>query len=464
LKRRLLVVDDIPQAADFILETLRTQYEVIFVSCGKDAIEKIKTEPVDMVITDIAMPNMNGEDLTVKIKELRPEMPVLAITAYGSIENAVKLIKLGAFDYLEKPFTADRLRHVVGKAFEFTTLKKENQALQVRLSEHEKTKDLLGNSAQVQHVREKIKLVARTSATILITGESGTGKKIVASEIHRLSVRSNQPLVRISCASIPAAMLESELFGYEKGAFTGAVKAEQGKFELAHKGTILLDEIGELDHTLQEKLLHVIQDGEFDRVGGSDPVKVDVRIIATTKRNLKEETLKKRFREDLFYRLNVVPLEMPPLRERREDIPLLINHFNRIFSATNSTEPVTLTEGAVQKLCNAYWKDNVRQLQNVIERAVVLNSGMTLGEDYFQFENDREEQLSKIENAFRFGSIREMEKLMILDRLKDQKQNRTRSAETLDISVRTLRNKLNEYNVPRKASYGVVEETSPPAV
>jgi DNA-binding NtrC family response regulator len=212
-----------------------------------------------------------------------------------------------------------------------------------------------------------------------------------------------------------------------------------------------------MEHTIQTKLLRVIQDGEFDRAGGARPVRVDVRIIATTNRNLKEEIRKGHFREDLFYRLNVVPLEMPPLRERRGDIPLLINHFTEIFSAKNHTDPISLTESAVKKLCNAYWRGNVRQLQNIIERAAILRSGMKLDADYFQFENEREEQLYKVEHAFRYGSIRDMEKLMILSRLKDNNQNRTRSAETLDISVRTLRNKLNEYNVPKKQSR---EETS----
>ena len=460
MKKKLLVVDDIPEVKDFILDALRTEYDVSGVTRGTEAIDRITREPVDMVITDVAMPDMSGEELTKNVKDLYPDMPVLAVTAYGSVENAIKLMKLGVFDYLEKPFTIDKLRHVVGKAFEYSTLKRENKALQVRLNEHENVKSLVGNSIQLQHVREKIKLVAKTNATILITGESGTGKEVVAHEIHKLSSRSNKPYVTINCASIPANLLESELFGHEKGAFTGAIKAKPGKFELAHQGTILLDEIGEMEHTIQAKLLRVIQEGEFDRVGGSRPVKVDSRIIATTNRTLKDEIKKGRFREDLFYRLNVVPLEIPPLRERREDIPLLINHFIEVFSAKNSKDPVVLTETAVKKLCNAYWKGNVRQLQNVVERAVILRSGMKLDEDYFQFENEREEQLSKVEHAFRFGSIRDMEKLMILNRLKDEHDNRSRSAATLDISVRTLRNKLNEYNVPKKMRRPVREEMS----
>jgi DNA-binding NtrC family response regulator len=460
LRKKLLVVDDIPAVKDFILDALMPDYDVTGVDCGTDAIKELTARTYDMVITDIAMPDMSGEELTVKVKERHPDVPVVAITACGSVENATKLMKIGAFDYIEKPFTIKRLKHTVGKAFEFTTLKKENRVLQLRLGEHVQVKNLVGNSILLQHVREKIRLVAKTSATILLTGESGVGKEVVAHELHRLSDRANRPFIKINCASIPSTLLENELFGHEKGAYTGAIKAEPGKFELANGGTILLDEIGEMEHTIQAKLLRIIQEGEFDRVGGAKPVTVDVRIIATTNRNLREEIRKGRFREDLFYRLNVVPLEIPPLRDRREDIPLLINHFIEVFTRKNSTEPIVLTEGAVEKLCNAYWKGNVRQLQNVIERAAILRSGMRLDADYFQFENEREEQLSRVEQAFRFGTIRGMEKLMILNRLKDNKNNRTRSAETLDISVRTLRNKLNEYNVPKKHLQGTPEELS----
>lgn len=460
MKKILLVVDDVPEEKDLMLDALKPDYEVRRVTRGADALEKITSAPIDMVITDVAVPDMNGEELTARIKELCPDMPVLAVTARGTVENAIKTMKLGVFDYLEKPFSVEKLKHVIGKAFEYSSLKRENKALQVLLNEHERVKSLVGNSVQLQHVREKIRLVAKTNATILITGESGTGKEVVAHEIHRLSNRSDKPFVMVDCASIPANLLESELFGCEKGSFTGAINSRPGKFELAHQGTILLDEIGEMEYSIQTKLLRVIQDGEFDRVGGSKPVKVDARIIATTNRTLKEEIKKGRFREDLFYRLNVVPMEIPPLRERREDIPLLVNHFIEIFSARNAKDPIVLTEAAVKKLCNAYWRGNVRQLQNVIERAVILRGGMNLDEDYFQFENEREEQMSRVEQAFRFGSIRDMEKLMILNRLKDQNENRMRSADSLDISVRTLRNKLNEYNVPKKTRQPLLEEMS----
>jgi len=450
VKRKLLIVDDIPEVTEFILDALRDHYNVTGVHTGADALRKLDRETFDLVITDMAMPDMGGEDLTARVKQSWPDVPVLVVTAYGSIENATRLMRLGAYDYIEKPFSVEKLKHTIDKALEFKSLRQENKTLHAQLGDQRQSKVLVGNSVVVQHIREKIKLVSSTSATILITGESGTGKEVVAHEIHRLSDRAGRPFIKINCASIPSTLLENELFGHEKGAFTGAIRSEPGKFELANRGTILLDEIGEMEHTIQAKLLRVIQEGEFDRVGGAKPIKVDVRILATTNRILKEEIHKGRFREDLYYRLNVVPLDIPPLRERREDVPLLIEHFNDMFSRKNNKEPLRLTDDAIKKLTAAYWKGNVRQLQNVIERAVILRSGMTLDAEYFQFETEREEQVSKIEQAFRFGSIRDMEKLMILNRLKENKENRTRSAETLQISVRTLRNKLHEYNVPSK--------------
>jgi two-component system response regulator AtoC len=455
-----LIVDDIPAVKDFILDALNTEYDVTGVESGSEALEYLSASSVDLVITDVAMPDMGSEELTARVKEKSPDLPVVAVTAYGSAENAARLMRLGAFDYIEKPFTVKRLKHTIQKAFEFASLRTENRALQNRLGEQDQVRNMVGNSVQLQHLREKIGLVARTSATVLISGESGVGKEVVAQELHRLSDRADKPYIKINCAAVPPTLLERDLFGYENGDQVGAGDSEPGKFVVADNGTILLEEIAELEAAAQAQLLRVIQDGEFDREGRQEPVKVNVRILATTSRDLKEEIRKNRFREDLFYRLNVVPMEVPPLREHREDIPLLISHFVEVFSANNNTEPIALTEEAIEKLCNAYWKGNVRQLQNVVERAVILQSGMKLDAAYFQFENEREEQLSEVEQVFRFGTIRGMEKLMILNRLKDNRNNRTRCAETLDISVRTLRNKLNEYNVPKKHQQGPMSELS----
>lgn len=450
MERKLLVVDDIPAVKDFIFDALKQEYDVTGVNSGNEALESLASASYDMVITDIDVRDMSGEELIGRIKERCPDIPVVAVTAFGSVENANQLMNLGAFDYVEKPFTIKRLKHVVEKTLKFTSLENENRELQKRLGSRYHSVRLVGNSVQMQHVNEKIRLVADTNATILISGENGVGKKLTAQEIHRLSGRSGHPLVKVNCGSLPASVLETELFGYERSTLSGSVPDKRGMFEKANGGTILLNDIGLLENTMQAKLLRVIQEGEFQRIGGTEQIKVDVRVIATTNRNLKEEIGRGRFREDLYYKLAVVPLDIPPLRERREDIPLLIKNFVDLFAAESGHQPVKLTEAAVEKLTGAYWKGNVQQLGNIIERATLLRSGATLDSDYFQFENDREEQLSRVENAFRFGTIREMEKLMILDRLKDNENNRTRSAETLDISVRTLRNKLNEYNVPKK--------------
>jgi DNA-binding NtrC family response regulator len=455
-----LIVENIPAVKDFILDALNAEYDATGVESGNEAIDFLSCSTADLVIADVAMPDMGSEELTKKIKQKHSDVPFVAVTAHGNAENASKLMRLGAFDYIEKPFTVKRLKHTVEKAFAFASLETENRVLQTRLGEQEQVRKLVGNSAQMEHLREKVVLVSRTSATILITGESGVGKQAVAHEIHRLSERSDRPFVKINCGAIPPSLQRRELFGCESTDHTRPNATDPGKFELADRGTIMLGEIGELEPAIQEQLLQVVQEGSFQREGCEQPVEVNVRVVATTSRDLKEDIRKKRFREDLFYRLNVVPLEVPPLRDRREDIPLLISHFNGVFAAKHNSDPITLTEPAIEKLCSAYWKGNVRQLQNVLERAVILQPGMTLDADHFQFESERDEQLSQVEKAFRFGTIREMEKLMILNRLKDNRNNRTRSAETLDISVRTLRNKLNEYNVPKKHQQAATEDVS----
>jgi len=458
LKRKVLIVDDIPEVIEFLTDALGAEYDVEGVGTGAEALRTLDAAAFDLLMADVALPDMSGEELTRRVGEVCPDTAVLAITAYGSTESAGRMMRLGAYDYVEKPFSVGKLGHTIARALEYSTLRRENRTLQAKLGQHVQTQALVGNSAAVQSIREKIKLVASTAATILIAGESGTGKEVVAREIHRRSDRADDPFVKVDCAAIPGTLLERALFGCEGGAFNGAAGSEPGAFELAKHGTVLLDEIGAAQHPIQAKLLRVIQEGELERMGGGKPVGVQARVLATTSRNLKDEIRKGRFREDLFYRLDVAPLELPPLRERRGDIPLLIDHFNRVLSRKNAKDPVRFTDDAVRKLCNAHWKGNVRQLHDVIERAVILRGGTTLDADYLQFENDREEQISRIEQAFRYGTVREMEKLMILARLKEHSDNRTRSAETLDISVRTLRNKLHEYNVPRKGEATVREE------
>ncbi len=455
--KKILVVDDVPEVRDLLVDALRGEYDVQGVSNAAEALECLKREAFDLLITDIAMPEMTGEELVGEINKMSLNMEIIAITAYGSIQKATKLMRMGVYDYMEKPFAIDKIKHAVEQAFKFSELKKENRILHTQVKEYENLKVFVGRSGVIESIREKIRLVAPTKATILITGESGTGKELVAKEVHALSRRSDKVFVKINCASIPETLLESELFGHEKGAFTGAIRAVPGKFEMANSGTILLDEIGEMSATIQAKLLRVIQEGEFDRVGGTKPIRVDVRIIATTNRNLRKEINRGNFREDLFYRLNVVPLEIAPLRERREDIPMLIQHFMHQFARENKKEQIKISKAGMQKLYNANWRGNVRELENVIERATILANGSTLDAPFFNFENDADEHQSNLKKTFQQGSIREMEKLMILSRLTDHAQNRTRAANSLDISVRTLRNKLNEYQIhrdPREKSSG----------
>lgn len=443
-------MDNIAAVKEFIFDALKQDYDVTGVNTGKEALAALASSSYDLVITDIDVRDISGRDLIEGIKHRCPSIPVVALTSFGSVENSNELISLGAFDYLEKPFTIKRLKYVVEKTFKFMSLETQCRELKRQMDRQDRSPRMVGNSFQLRHLYETIDLVADTNATVMISGEEGVGKKLAAHEVHRLSSRRKHPLVEVSCGSLPVSMQGSELFGAERGAFPGTGPYKKGKLELANGGTIVLRDIGALDAAVQLKLLRVIQKGEIRTVGAGNPVKVDARIISTTRIDLKEEIRLGRFREDLYYKLAVVQLEIPPLRERREDIPMLLKHFVDVFADRSELKPVKLTEAAIDKLSSAYWKGNVQQLQNIIQKATLVRSGATLDGDYFQFENDREEQLSKVENAFRFGTIRDMEKLMILNRLRDNENNRTRSAKTLDISVRTLRNKLNEYNVPKK--------------
>ena len=441
--RKLLVVDDVPEVRGFLLDALKEGYEVTVAASGEEALEKLEKTSFDVLITDIALPGMDGRALIERINKQADPVATVAISAYG--EDSAGDDDINVLDYIAKPFTVERILRTVENACRFADLRRENRLLREQLRAQDKIRSLVGNSVPMQKIREKIRLVAPTRATILVTGESGTGKEMVAREIHRMSDRADKPFIGVDCASIPETMIENELFGYDSGLVALGSARSEGKFESADGGTLLLDEVGELTPAAQSRVLRVIQEGRFERVGGTTPVDVNVRIIATTSRDLKKQVKSGAFREDLFYKLNLVPIDMIPLRDRREDIPLLIHHFVESFSRENNKTPIHLSEGAVKKLCGAYWRGNVRELENVIERAVILAAGASLDENYFHFDDAREERLSRMEQTFRFGSIRDMEKLMILHRLQDNDQNRTRASKTLDISVRTLRNKLREY-------------------
>jgi len=455
---RILIVDDVTEIAHHLCKTLKEQYpNVIAVTSIASAIAEVERSVFDLIIADIEMMDAEGKLLLNLLAQAAPGVPRVALTPYGSTLVPRQFGELGAYDFIEKPYDKTKLFHSIARALEHGELIKEIEALRNGQPANENVDILIGNSASLQHVRDKIQLIAGTDAATLINGESGTGKEMAARLIHRQSERSQAAIETIHCAGVPTAVLEKELFGEEGWVPDGDLVVRIGKLEQADQGTVILCDVDEIDGRLQDRLFAFMQTNGFARVGGSDTIASNVRIIATTKADLKSHAARGTFREDLFYRLNGMPLERPSLRNRKDDVTLLINHFVDMFSRENQSDGVTLTESAVEKLCNAYWKGNIRQLHNVIERAVVMRAGATLNDEYFRFEDARDAQLAEVENVFRFGSVREMEKLMILNRLVDNNENRTRSAETLDISVRTLRNKLNEYNVPKRRSAAPVK-------
>jgi two-component system, NtrC family, response regulator AtoC len=457
---KILIVDDEMLLRNFLAETLRRKnMDVMTAENGTKAISLLKDNIFDMVITDMKMPDMTGIDVLKKVKELSPNTLVVVITAFGSIENAVDAMKLGAFNYLIKPFSPDTIEAVIEKAREHLSLIQENQYLRQQLSSggSRTFPKVIGESAVMKKIIEDGNRVAKSNASIFINGESGTGKEVIAQAIHYNSLRANAPFIKVNCAAIPETLIESEFFGHEKGAFTGANAKRLGRFELAHTGTLLLDEITEIPLLLQAKLLRVIQEHEFERVGGSKPVKVDVRIISTSNRDMKEAIAQKVLREDLYYRLNVVPIYLPPLRERREDIIPLAEYFLEKMSIDNHKETKTLTPEARKRLLDYPWPGNIRELANIIERAVVMDNAKQIAPDHLYLDNGisrsqnyaRNDSLIAKEIPHPFGSMRleELEKLHIIEMLKAQNNNRTKTAEMLGISIRTLRNKLRTYNL-----------------
>lgn len=439
---RILVVDDDPLMLDFLKEALSRQgYNVDTAEGGEEALRKVEEKGYDLVITDVRMPGVDGMTVLESVKRNFAETEVVVITAYGTIRNAVEAMKMGAYDYLTKPFSVDEVEVVVQRALERKRLISENIRLKRELEKVQGLRALIGQSPGMRKVLEMIEMVAPTKATVLIQGESGTGKELVADAIHRLSPRRDGPFVKVNCAAIPESLVESELFGHEKGAFTHAVKRSRGRFEIADGGTLLLDEIGEITLAVQAKLLRVLQDGTFQRVGGEGTIKVDVRVIATTNRDLWRAVQDGKFREDLYYRLHVVPIYIPPLRERKEDIPLLIQHFLKMYGKREGKEGLTVSEKAMEVLMDYDWPGNIRELENAVERAVILAKGKVLKPEHFLIGN----MLREKEPDWGPLTLAEMERRLILKTLREEGGNRTRTAQRLGISVRTLRNKLHQY-------------------
>jgi DNA-binding NtrC family response regulator len=448
LEKKVLVVDDDSLMKDFLKEALgRSDYSVDSASTGEEALEKIKDKDYDLILSDIRMPSMSGMEVLKATKEYLPCAKVVMMTAYGTVENAVEAMKLGAFDYVMKPFSADEIELVLKRALEHKRLLEENRLLRREVEGKYGFHNIVGKTPQMQRVFELVEVVADTKATVLITGESGTGKELIAKAIHYNSPRRDGPFIKINCAGLPEGLVESELFGHEKGAFTGAIRKSRGRFELADGGTLLLDEVSEISSGLQAKLLRVLQEREFERVGSAQTIQVDVRVISTSNRNLREQIEKGEFREDLFYRLNVIPMHISPLRERKEDIPILAEHFLKKYNLENNRSIEGISQKVYEMFSEYPWPGNVRELENYMERAVVTSKGKILALGDFP----KEIAFGKTDLApgvIGVGcSIYEAERRLILKTLEAEGGNRTKAAEILGISTRTLRNKLQEYGL-----------------
>lgn len=438
---KVLVVDDEPLIRHFVEETLcRKKIEVFTAENGKIAIDLLEQNSFDLIITDLKMPVKTGIDVLKKAKELSPRTIVILMTAYASVETAVEAMRLGAFTYIIKPFSPEVLETLVEKASEHHSLVSENHLLRQEVSSQAKRRidQFIAESSKMKQILCDIQKVAKSNATVFITGESGTGKEVVAHALHHFSDRSERPFIKVNCAAIPSSLIESEFFGHEKGSFTGALNRRAGRFELANQGTLLLDEVTEVPLGIQSKLLRVIQEQEFERVGGASPIQVDVRLIATSNRNMKEAIEEKIFREDLFYRLNVIPIHLPPLRERKEDILPLAEYFLQRFCSENKKRVKQFSEQAKAALQEYSWPGNIRELGNLIERVVVMDQNDLIQEDDLLLE-----KRSSIPLSATPLSLEEVEKRHILETLAACKNNRTLAAERLGISVKTLRSKIS---------------------
>jgi DNA-binding NtrC family response regulator len=450
----ILVVDDDALVNDFLVTTLREgAYNVDNVFSAEEALGRIGERDYDLVISDVKMPGMDGLSLLDRLQSLAPDTAVVIMTGYAEISDAVRAMKGGAFEYLVKPVGAEATEAVVARALEFRHLKLENRMLRDVVSRRVSA-ELIGASAAMQKVFNLIDAVAGSRATVLITGESGTGKELVARAIHFRGSRGNGPFKAINCAALPETLFESELFGHEKGAFTGALRQKRGLFELCDGGTLLLDEISEMTTALQAKLLRVLQEREIQRLGSDRALPVDVRVIATTNRHLPTEVANGNFREDLFYRLNVVVIDLPPLRERQGDIPPLVEHFLRRFNQENSRSVKRVSDAAMRLLESYRWPGNVRELENYLERAVVTASSDVLTPEDFPRELATGGPKPRSNPVGVGTTIHDMEKWLILATLEAEGNNQTRAADRLGISSRTLRNKLYEYGLKTPGGNG----------
>ena len=451
---KILVIDDEKNIRDGIKKSLEYEgYEVVTADNGEKGIETVYKGGIDLVITDLKMPEKTGEEFLKEILEFDKHIPVIVLTGHGNVETAVDMMRLGAYDFMTKPFNLDKMLLIIARALESKNIKKTNETLESRVDYHESFYGMIGHSPKILKVYEAIKQVARTKATVLIEGESGTGKELVASAIHQISDRAKQPYITVNCAALSEGVLESELFGHEKGSFTGAIDKKIGRFEAANKGTIFLDEIGEINQTVQVKLLRVLEERVIERVGSNTPIDVDIRVIAATNKKLSEEIKEGKFREDLYYRLNVIKIEMPPLRERREDIPLLIDFMIKEYARKLNKDVEYIDEGVLDTLIKYKWPGNIRELQNIIEYSVNMSHSNRItidilpskikqkSNDYILIEDKNIETLEELEKR---------EIIKALNKYKNYKKDKDLVAEALGISRATLYRKLDKYNIISK--------------
>lgn len=443
----LVAEDDLRTRESLSRAITQAGYRTLAAPDGAGALAILGKEPVDVLVTDLKMPGMDGMTLLERVRAGFPETVVIILTAFATVDLAVEAMKKGAYDFLTKPINLDKLELLLRHALEARRLAEENRELRLRLRETSGLKHLLGRSAAMQRLRESIEQVAATDAAVLVLGDSGTGKELVAHAIHYGGRRAERSLVKVSCAALPEGLLESELFGHERGAFTGARDRRKGRFELAHGGTLFLDEIGDLSPETQAKLLRVLQEQEFQRVGGTETIKVDVRLITATNRNLESLVAEGTFREDLYYRLNVVPIRVPPLRERVEDIPILLAHFLRVFAERWGKSVPEVTPDALALLCRYSWPGNVRELQHVAESMLVFSKGDPIAVRNLPSAVRGEDGASDLGNGTSNATLRDLERHAIARTLVATDGNKRRTAQILGIGLKTLYRKIQEFNL-----------------
>jgi DNA-binding NtrC family response regulator len=450
----ILLVEDDKNTLEGLAHILREEgYTARAVGDGESALQEIEQDEFDLLLTDLKLPGISGLELYKQVKDISPDMATIVVTAFGTVKTAVEAMKEGVFDYVTKPIEVDELLIIIKKALNRQELLRENIMLRDQVQKAYSFDNIVGKSGPMQEVFKKVTKVASSNSTVLVRGESGTGKELIAKAIHFNSRRRDKQLITIDCASLPENLLESELFGYEKGAFTGAFRSKMGRFEVADGGTLFLDEIGDISPGLQAKLLRALEDRTIIRLGSTKVIPIDVRVIASTHKNLEQALKENLFREDLYYRLNVIPIFLPPLRERREDIPLLIQHFTNIYSEETNIPPKKISTEVID-ICMQYdWFGNVRELEHAIENAVVMGEGDIILPEHLPFNVS-----STATGGEKFGAISDSgdtynekmdlaEKIVIRDALKKTDGNRTKAAKLLGISLRTMRYKVKKYNL-----------------